>query len=137
MKLSNPASGRPAYYDRAPASAGVGFIGDAVAPHGLTARGTYTTPAGILAFVNIMHVDIERRTAAAPVGQVRGRIDVAGVNALEIVENGNAVGDGKDAISNPGVVLNPAETMQLFTIDGGTGGTVDYRLRAQVTEFDQ
>ena len=136
MRLGNPSTQRPVYYDRAPLAATVGADSINVAPHGLTTRATYTVPAARKGIVTNVYLQITRQTVAAPKGRPRVNLSIAAFTQalLELTEN---VADKTIALAwTPQYVLLPAQVLNLQTSDDSTGGTLDYETYAGIMEFD-
>lgn len=129
---------RPQIFDRPNYNAtGIIFTGDAVAPHAITTRATYTTPAGFLAEVENSVAQIIRATAAGTVGRALAVVNAFGTNRTAAAWiRTNAIGDKDSMGTARGIVLEAAEIISIITEDLSTTGTIDYRLACSIGESD-
>jgi hypothetical protein len=133
---------RPAWYDRNAASKCSSYLATA-APHALTARWTYTVPAGKKALVELLQVGLKRMTAAGTpqVAYVAITVVPSGGSGVYLVfadltASNNAVGD-KDNMSSQGTLnLSAGDEINAKTYDGSTTGTIEYTANMKITEFD-
>lgn len=138
MKLTPPTtSGRNAYYDRNPTDVFNFTSQNALAPHALTNRWTYTVPAGRKAYLSNAFTIIHIVTAATTAGQRSARITTPSVTFfLNRSVYANAV-DTVDQANNGGTVLLLAgDASSGADVDVSTGGTVDFLYGSSATEFD-
>jgi hypothetical protein len=140
MRINNVFSGRPAYYDRNPTLPNQRFGQNAVAPHGLTTRFTYTVPSARKAFLGALYAHVFRVTAGAPVGLVVCTVThTNGANIANLVDfafTDNTLLAQRQVAYGSSDVMVAGDTLVLQTSDGSTGGTVDYRIDSKITEFD-
>lgn len=137
MRLGNPATQRPAFYDRAPLPQTINSTAEGIGPHAQTQRAIYTTPGTKKAVVVSVFLQITRQTVAAPKGRPKAILNVAGVIQAQLQLTENVVDATIAAAWSPAYVLAQSETIQLFTSDTSTGGTLDYGTYAGIEEFDQ
>lgn len=141
MRLGHLQQSRPAYHDRTPVAKASNYGADGIGPHGTTVRSTYTVPSGKKALLMGAQVNAYRATAAAPVGKVMAKLVVSpavggGTNPVLRSSAGNAVGElFGDNIGEVGV-FSAGDVASLTSEDASTGGTVDYRLSMNLSEFD-
>lgn len=139
MIVDNSLSGRPAWYDRAPAIA-FNVYEAVIAPAGSTVRFTYTVPTAKKAYCEQGTVWLRRVTVAAPVGRADCRFvytpSGGGANALVMAVIYGNVADAadRDALSSAFIML-AGDVMQFYTSDASTGGTVDFFGSLKATEF--
>jgi hypothetical protein len=137
--ILNPS--RAQWYDRNPLSKGFSYALDGVAPHGNTARWTYTVPAGRKALIEAATCEIMRQTAAAPVGLYYAEIianlnDASFPRFINVISLDNTVGGRAGQSLNCATILQAGEIITGQTGDPSTAGTVAYRLTCKLTEFD-
>lgn len=131
----NPA--RPDYWDRKPAYKTRLLIAPGVPPHGVTQRWGYTVPAGRVAIVHTLRLRIRRQTAGAPGTNPQSWIqDVIGNLFAYVDLTSNVAQAIEDLQLSPQIALAPGDGFFCFTTDPSTGGTCDYSLFLQATEFD-
>lgn len=130
---------RPAYYDRDPVPV-YGAVNATFAPHGVTQRASYTPPTDYAAFIEFIQYTHIRTAAAAPAassnlywdflpfygGTVRVLWSYFLDNTVNLVKTGQIDGYGYMAYG---------DTLQLFTQDASTGGTMSYQSSMKGTEF--
>jgi hypothetical protein len=141
MRTGQPIIGRPAWYDRNPASKrGYLSVLDA-APHSLTTRISYTCPSGKKAMVELLYAAVIRKTAPTTVGRAVTAwylTPSGGTEGLimEAVLFSSTVGDSIYLSPSGNLMLFPGDTLTSKTFDGSTGGTCDYQMGYKITEFD-
>jgi hypothetical protein len=140
MRLTNIASGRPAYYDRNPTTKALAFRGASIAPHTGTSRFSYTVPTGRKFIGTAGGIAIVRDAVATTVGALQADLDVfpsGGVftNVLTLVIWSIAL-DSHREVSVAGFTLLAGDALQAFTLDTNVGGTASYSIGAQGIEFD-
>ena len=141
MRQYNGQTARPTPGDRAPISRGTSYASLGIAPHVITQRFLYTVPAAKKFSLGFATVEALRATAAAPVGQVAAQVRTttlqpttnypAAVRTLD-----NTVGSAARISSAPTLVLVAGESVDGVTEDVSTGGTMNYLLSYQGTEYD-
>ncbi len=140
MRYQTPGAGRLQAWDRAPSTVRLNYEGVGIAPHASVNRWSYTVPAARKAHIQGIQLLIVRVTAAAPVGRINAWMrtpDGAGASGtFYAILWKNAVGDEASFVLGSGVVILAGEQIQAATVDGSTGGTVDYELSAQIMLFD-
>lgn len=141
MKTGQPIIGRPAWYDRNPASKADIWTGAGVAPHAATTRKTYTCPAGKKAMVEVLELSVIRETAATTVGTAQAYVTItpSGGSAIVCIAawiRTNTVADRNDAFLGASMLLFPGDRIDLMTLDLSTGGTCAYFVCYKITEFD-
>jgi hypothetical protein len=132
---------RPQFYDRNPAHDILTYEGNGVAPHAATQRDTYTVPTGKKAFIGAAEVEVVRQTAASTAGRatIYIRVTPYGGSGTVLIVVGtwkNAVGDDARLSIGQSICLYAGDVVDIYTSDGSTGGTVDYRGKVHLTIFD-
>ena len=141
MKISNPGSSRPAWYDRNPLPVSEKFFTQTLAPAGVTAQWTYTVPTGRKAMVESAFCYLDRATVATTAGYAQAFIQYLpqGVAAADMVQaaiNNNAVDSSDKAINAGTAVMVAGDQLRGQTSDASVGGTYRADVIAKLTEFD-
>lgn len=125
------------WHDRNLSVTQIQYVANGVGPHGLTLRATYTCPSGRKASLVAASVIVLRVTAAAPVGIVDAFVLPGGTARLphaHFLDN-NVGAYYQNTIGFLGI-LSAGEIVRIYTADGSTGGTLDYRIDCLINEFD-
>lgn len=143
-RLENPVVTRFAYYDRNTVKRSISFKGDALAPHALTVRATYTVPSASKAFAEFFFTDLLRLTAAgtpgSPINFISHTPDggaPAAIFLARLLSTQNAINDTVKHAQGVFLLANDDDAFTLSTQDGSTTGTVFYEVRAHIVEFDR
>ena len=72
------------WYDRNPTSISKTFTNTGVAPHVITARWTYTVPAGRKCQIEFVQIELVRKTVAAPVNTAFGYVTTVSYTHLTL-----------------------------------------------------
>lgn len=136
MRITIGGGQRQAPYDRNPAQANLEFVGSAVAPHADVERDTYTCPNNKKAQIDIVQLQVERVTAAAPVGKFGVYVLVSGDELAKCFSRNNTAGGGRTVDVGSSIVIGAGTVVSIRSFDGSTGGTVDYDAQVNITEFD-
>jgi len=113
------------------------YSGDSVAPHSVTDRWSYTCPAGRIAMVMLVFLEMMRQTAPTTAGQAALEMILSGtVRICDIRETTSTVGVVKYFGYGQGAILIAGQTILARTQDGSTGGGYMYTLSANVMEFN-
>lgn len=141
MRTGQPIIGRPAWYDRNPTQITLWYTVNIQSPHSQTQRWTYTVPSGKKAMLEALDGLICIQSAATTPGRRKIMVQLtkagggsAQIFNLQIITNN--VGDIQTKALGTSILLLSGDTLSGFTADESTGGTVDYRLMAKLTEFD-
>jgi len=139
---AGPQASRLAWYDRNAKGKNDG-IAVTAAPHTITTRISYTTPAGKKVYLDQFLLRIRINTAATTAGnkEARWEYQPSGGSALtvmcvELRASQNVVDTLEKEIAYPSFTMYPADVLQGRTFDTGTGGDIEYRLYYKLTEFD-
>lgn len=135
VKVGFPGGPRLEWYDRNPSTQNIYYTGSGVAPHGMTSRASYTVPTGKKAFVGGAVGDILRRAAAGTVSEVYAFYSIGGVNLMAISHFNNTAGHAERGAGLTSSVALAGTTLAISTIDGSTGGTMNYYLSVAIMEF--
>lgn len=139
MRISSYAVARPAYYDRNAASVTAEYVGT-VGPHAGTNRFTYTVASGKKLITEFAYSSMYRATVAAPVGQYSAIVFAqVGANTprfayIDSVKN--TVDATQQTTTAGAITIYAGESLNGYTSDASTGGTVSYILQAKGTLFD-
>ena len=139
MKITSYAVARPAQYDR---NASSNIQGDAAiyAPHGVTSRWTSTVPSGFKLFLEACSVSQQNITAPTVAAQASIIIRItSGVLfmdpiRLDILTSAVTTSIFSNQVFGQ-VTLYAGETMNVFTLNSSTGGTVLMASGAKGTQF--
>lgn len=117
-----------------------GYIGTGVGPHSTTVRYTYTVPAGRVAVLEAVFVEVTRATAPTTAGQARCYVVVTrnGASSLILVEATiftSTVGVTEWATLGTPITLLSGDNVTLRTIDGSTGGTCNYTGSVMISQY--
>ena len=124
------------WYDRDPSMQSAFYQGADIAPHAATARDIYTVPQGKKARIMSVYAQIIRITAAGAVGKAFAAVAYTSGTIMTLELFNNTVGvHALDSMSECGILLEN-EALGITTIDGSTGGTLDWRIHASLIEFD-
>lgn len=139
MKVTSYAVARPAYYDRN-ATAAISSYSGVLAPVTYTIRWTRTIASGKKAYLEVATVVTNRITAAAVVGSAEGFFRLtSGASTIDLVSTQylsntvNVITEKSLAIP---VTVYAGETIDGYTHDGSTGGTVYIQVACKFTIFD-
>ncbi len=139
MRISSYAVARPAYYDRNATGTFLSFAG-IVAPHAATVRFTTTVAAGKKSYIELAHSYADRQTVAAPgfnsVSWTRVFNGAVYASVIFVRVDQNAVGPMFDRVVTGSTTLYAGEVFESVTIDGSTGGTINWYVSAKLTSFD-
>lgn len=141
MRVFNNGTSRPAWYDRGPLEIAKYYFAQAVAPHGVTTRWTYTVPAARKCLVELTQVTEMRDVAAGVAGTTNGfiRVVTAGAVTLDfaftVFQNVN-VDTYRQCAMAPQAVMLATSVVSGSTIDSSTGGSVTYNIAMKGTEYD-
>ncbi len=139
MKIQYPTGTVTQFYGRNPTYKVVGFGGGLI-PHVDTIRATYNPAAGRKAVVLGGFLQLQRTTAAAPVGLVTARwqltIPPDTLNYMRVLLTGNLVNDHEQELTAGQVFLNDTDHIECITSDSSTGGDANYFGTIYVVEFD-
>jgi len=128
------------WYDRNPVSSVIHYAGAGVGPHGTTTRWTYTVPPNKKAYVELMLVEIVRRTAAGAVATygcyIRFLQTGVTVTIMKVESRDNNVDAEKHRVLGQSITLHEGDSLRAQTVDLSTGGVVDYQATVKFTEFD-
>ena len=135
------ASASQEYYRTAPLQVGI-FYNDTPAPHAVTARATYTVPAGKYANVEAITLRVDRNAVAttAALAASRAIYTPSGGSAQDItraITYSNTVGGGEQVVISPWGMMNPGDTIALYTEDASTTGTLRFILSAKIAEYNR
>ncbi len=140
MIINNSAGARAEFYDRSATTEILRYGETAVAPHGLTLRGSYTVPADRKAILNGFSIFVVRRQAGVALGRTTGYFKFVpsgggSGTVFSVTMFDAAVGANSHEALAPGFVMYPADELELYTADGSGAGSCDYDLVAMMTEF--
>lgn len=128
------------YYDRNARPSYHGFTGTS-APHGPTLRVAYTVPYPYAAFFEALFISIIVATAAGVPGYKT--IFVTCTNHFAVTETmltvtylGNVVNDEHTNQQSTFGIMFTGDTIDAYTYDNGTGGTVNYNIAIKGVEFE-
>ncbi len=128
---------RPDWYDRSPKN--VARAMDTVtSPHALILRTTYTVPANKRAFLHFFRQQMVRLTVAGTAAQCRILLSIPGPykpGYMNLIPT--TVGESFQQIGAPQILLLAGETVEHWTEDLSTGGTVWMGLEWFASEFDE
>ena len=143
MEIVSSDNPRAVYYDRNPANSILPYSSNLVGPHAETTRATYTVPAGNSAFIEMTALVLEIITAAGTPQRREAMVGITpdggswdAIAFAAITAKDNTIGDIVSTNTSSHILLVAGEDVQLRTVDGSTTGTVRYRLRAKIVEFD-
>jgi len=136
MRFSFLGQTRPDPWDRNPRDANKNFGGTGIAPHGTTARWTYTVPVNKKALVSSLFIKVKRRAAAGPASYPAITINLDGNLYLGVGIFENTVSAKEEASMYGQLYMTAGQVIEMNTSDGSTGGTVDYEGYSVITEFD-
>lgn len=132
------------YYDttRDPETIWQHFVGFNTGPHATTPRWDYTVPLKHLAYLEMCHLNLIRRTAAGTAGLAFMNLqyspnqqkDAAPLLLVDVPSN--TVGDRDSVNLGHSLLLFAGDVINLTTTDLSTGGTFDIVGTAKFTEFD-
>ena len=132
---------RPFWYDRYPGHVlrHYGMLG--VAPHGATARWTYTVPPGRKAFLELLTAFIHRATVATTPGLAYIYVFITpaaapGGTVMVALIRTNNIGDKDRGEVGHASILHAGDTVTAYSLDLSTDGTIDYFVAAKITEYD-
>jgi len=139
MKVTSYAVARPGSMDRNSSSILSGY--DAiVGPHSQTQRTAYTVPASRKANLEALFFRVSRSSNATVAGAVYSFIKIynATSQAVVLYPTDSAITTGViyANLIGTGMTVYAGESVQSYTADGSTGGTVYYIVSAKLTEFD-
>jgi hypothetical protein len=125
------------FADRRTNNTGLNAFVDAVAPHTITTRVTYTVPANQIAVVRSVHISFERQTAATTVGIVTVDVRQAGgAQRYASIRTKTNVALARIDVALPVNVELPAgEQVFLEDTDASTGGTVSFDYNVVINEY--
>lgn len=129
----------PHYYFRRPTRIDRQYQANAVAPHALTTRSTYTVPVGRAFFMQMMECMLRLNTISAAAGARRIFIRVfAGTSHyLSARYAGNTLDGGMvAALGSAGIYFGGGVDINIVTEDLATGGDVEYYAAFGGQEFD-
>ena len=140
MRLSSLASARPAYYDRN-AIGGRQRYSNTVGPHAQTTRWTVTVAAGKKCFVEQAAVRISTSTLPTGGGLVGAGVDT--YDGTTYTTTAYSQFTSSTTTLQYGLNVCPTiptvyagESVLAYTVDLGTGGTVQYVADTKYTIFD-
>lgn len=136
MRVGFPGGPRLEWYDRNPQSVDEGALIDDTAPHSLTTRFTYTVPTGKKCFVELAMVHMLRSAAASSVEKATVEILARGTYVVAAEIETNNVGDRASMVVGRNCIMLAGDVIAGRTVDGSTGGTIDYMLGFMGIEFD-
>ncbi len=136
MRIAQALTQRPADYDRNPTAIEHGYSADAVAPHALTNRDTYTVPSNRKLLLAGITLALRRAVAATAEGQSKIDISVGGVLLYTAWISSITVDNRQASELSGGAFVGPGATILIQTKDLSTGGSVDYHVGWLGTEFD-
>lgn len=130
---------RPTYFDRDPVMVASTYSAT-VAPHGQTARVTYTPPVNRAAFIEILFLFTYKSTAAGAPGLVQATAlftpdGGAGVVVARAQTDSNVIGLASLVQFTSFGYMQGGDTMTILTIDPSTGGTQSFTTTVKGTEF--
>ena len=141
MRLGSLASARSAYYDRNATGTFLQY-GGTVAPHTATTRFSSTIASGKKAYIEVCQA-YAYRSVAAGVGNnsvVWFRVLNSGATtyASTIFTRSDTAATGLmiERVVTGQVTIYAGEALEALTIDGSTGGSIDFNLSAKLTNFD-
>jgi hypothetical protein len=141
MRIQNVRASRPDWYDRNPVMVGNIYGGDALAPHALTTRFTYTVPTGKKCYLEYGQLKVTRDGATAT--PVKAGCDfpiTAGISTTPILGIASIISGTLGATDNQtlgaAIILVAAFAFTGSTFDTSTGGTCGYIVTFKGTEFD-
>ena len=133
------AGARLAWHDRNPSQAAFNY-GNTVAPHANTQRWTYTVPAARKCMIEVLMARALRVTVAAPVGRAGGFVYLSNVTnnpaLIDVALINNTVGAIDARNLGGSVTLLAGNTIEAWTSDASTGGTVEWAMMMKGLEFD-
>jgi hypothetical protein len=136
-----PIIARPAWYDRNPSIQVKNYSATEMFPHFITLRWSYTVPSGKKAFLELGDIEVVRAAAATTVGRVKAAITYtpsggSEVNVIVVEIRTNGVGDRAGKTLGQAFVMSAGDSINAYTEDTSSGGSIDYYLSAKITEFD-
>lgn len=140
MRVGSFAVARPAYYDRNATSVRNRYNA-AVAPAGFTTRWTATVGAGKKAYVDQAVAWINTSTLPTGSGYSRAYVETTDgttgvvVCVAQMFTSTTAYTSDVDKATTS-ITLYAGFVITSLTADGSTGGTIQYLLDAQYTQFD-
>jgi len=134
MSLSTKARLQPWYQPNFDSIA-VGYAGYNIAPHGATARFSYTVPNYRLARIGNMSSDVFRKSAPTTAGESYAYYVINEGQHMVFFQSATV---GAEAHWNVGVgvTLRTGQTITGYTGDGSTGGMLHLYLALNLEEFD-
>ena len=141
VEVGFPGGPRLEWYDRNPQHVLVGYSAEAVAPHSVVARWSYTVPTGKKAFIEIMHATLQRAVAATTADIAFASLSLWPEGEAILVPiiawiRENDVGNKDRAVMGQGAILLTGDLVQGATMDDSDGGSIDYNVSGKITEFD-
>lgn len=141
MKIQGPVGSREMPEDRNPIYLRTQYEANTVAPHGFTQRGSLTVPANRLIIVQSLEIYVSRGLAAAPAGEVKALISLFGAATnywiLHASHLNNTVNFAVVIHAEPMLILGQGEEIRMYTIDGSTGGNMNYNITILAVECDK
>ncbi len=141
MRFFNNTSGRLAFYDRTPVCIANGTTLIGTAPHAQTTRVTLTAAASKIKQVFTLNLRMVVNTVATTplLRQLKAIMTPNGGAATDIIAI-NLYGNTADLDRGGPItclyIMAGNDSLSLTTSDASTGGTMDYMIGAQSTDFD-
>lgn len=129
------------WFDRNPKQENREYYVQGLAPTTLTKRWNYVVPEGRKAFLEILQATVYRITAPTTPGRAAAYVRHTPEGELshpilraEVINP--AAWTVMTVALGQAIILLQGDILDAYTIDTSTGGTIDFRLYAKITEFD-
>jgi hypothetical protein len=141
VRLGQASGARVAWWDRVPTSSFGAYRGAGIAPHTLTTRWSYTVPTNRRAMVETLFCGVTRQTLGSGPAETFAMVSRdANTDPLNPICMASVVNNSQNLVSQVGIgttmFMIEGQSIYGITYDATTGGTVNYAVSANWTEFD-
>lgn len=143
MRIYFPGAARPAWYDRNAAVDSLIFSAVSIAPHANTSRAAFTVPTNRKALVASWFSELMVVTAPSVGGSKISQVVITpdggstqNLAFTRLYDIHVVVGTPRAQANSGQIALLQGDVLEIFTSDGGTGGTVAYNTGVAFNEFD-